>query len=376
MKNNIGGKIITLEQSSKIISRLVAVDAHYPNLKQLLDSEPGVVVKVDPDTSLADPYKLTALRLSEWSPVATAIACAYRLMTSFPTQFPENDLPHDSPKAIWGHSHNNWQAALMCLMFFKNIRGKAMFNWKKKSRDNVSRWQGLTTDADAVEATQNSRQETDYLAGFDLAFENNPQLKGLTSSSTADLIEEADREELVRALGLDQDAVQNSHTLSDAVHKKLMSRLESFAPHSNPAKLRNPEPPAQLPVTDANITELITYLRGRANVKYDQYIDKEDALLGSGKTDPKNVRLSAIAEEEEMALIAAERENSVPGDEDDDISIEDLRATRQQMGTFLPPQEGLVEVCKSFGIGDWRNPKVPGTQEDAKVPKPHQLTGK
>lgn len=40
MKNNINGKIIALEQSSKIISRLIAVNAHYPNLKQLLDNEP------------------------------------------------------------------------------------------------------------------------------------------------------------------------------------------------------------------------------------------------------------------------------------------------------------------------------------------------
>ncbi|KAM0258101.1 hypothetical protein ACHAQJ_004006 [Trichoderma viride] len=374
LRHNPDKETKSLEQAAKLATTLVAVNAHYPTLKSLLDSNPGVIIKLEPELSLADPYHLTPLPLKHWSLLASIIACAYRLMTSYPDRFPENNMGIDSPNAIWGHSHNNWQAALMCVQFFKNIRGKAMMNFSKKLRENAARWQGLTTDSDAVEATENSKMDTDFLAGFDMAFENDPRFKGLASSSTADF-EDAQYNDIVAALGLNPDIKHASATLAEAVHKRLVTDLESFAPSSNPAKLRNPDPPTSASLTDANIDELIVYLRRRANVQYDQYIDKEDAQLSSDQGYARDARLSAIAEEEELAAIVAEREKSAMSRDSGDVSIEELRKTRRQMGTFPPPEASLVEVCASFGIDDWRNPIVPGTGQGAKVPKPHQLTG-
>lgn len=85
MGDSRDGEIKSLDQQNKITSALVQVDKNYPTLRTLLDNQPGVIVKTDP-YALADPYKLEAMSLKEWSPVATVIACAYRLMTSFPSR--------------------------------------------------------------------------------------------------------------------------------------------------------------------------------------------------------------------------------------------------------------------------------------------------
>lgn len=142
--------------------------------------------------------------------MATVIACAYRLMTSFPLRFPENDRPESEADSIWGHSHNNWQSALMCVQFFKNYRGKAMINFAKKSREIVAKWQGLSTDSDAVEAVQQGKDDTDYVAGFDMAFETDDRIKGLLTSSISDFDPgDATSEQIMEALGLKVGADEN-----------------------------------------------------------------------------------------------------------------------------------------------------------------------
>ncbi|QYT02938.1 hypothetical protein H0G86_009920 [Trichoderma simmonsii] len=70
--------------------------------------------------------------------------------------------------------------------------------------------------------------------------------------------------------------------------------------------------------------DIITHLPNRANILYDEYLDQGTALPGSLR-EKKNAQLSAIARDEETAIIEAEREKNSGPEADHDISMGKLR---------------------------------------------------
>lgn len=77
--------------------------------------------------------------------------------------------------------------------------------------------------------------------------------------------------------------------------------------------------------------DIITHLRNRANILYDEYLDQGKAFPGLLR-EKKNAQLSAIARDEETVLIEAEQENNTGPEADYDISMEKLRDMRDQLG--------------------------------------------
>jgi hypothetical protein len=92
------------------------------------------------------------------------------------------------------------------------------------------------------------------------------------------------------------DAVRGDPRPAPCHHRKLC------APYQPGAAAR------QSPLSEANVDQLIQYLKGRVNVQYDKYVDTEGLSPSAAVAGPKDAHLSTIAEEEEMAYTAADKE--------------------------------------------------------------------
>lgn len=80
---------------------------------------------------------------------------------------------------------------------------------------------------------------------------------------------------------MDPDAANGLLALHEAIHKRLLNNLELFTPHTNPFKLRNPGPQTMCEIPADAMNDIITHLRNRANILYDEYLDQGTALPGS-----------------------------------------------------------------------------------------------
>lgn len=185
----------------------------------------------------------------------------------------------------------------MLIQLFKNSRGKSVMNFDKKSRENPAKWFGLTTDSNAVELVAKSKDHIFALAASDLQLEINPRLNISKASSKDDEIT-AHASDVALAVGIDPDAANSLIALHKAIHKRLLNNLKLFAPHTNPSKLRNPGPQTMCEIPANAIDDIITQLRNRANILYNEYLDQGTALPGSFRKK-KNAQSSAIARDKE-----------------------------------------------------------------------------
>lgn len=72
---------------------------------------------------------------------------------------------------------------------------------------------------------------------------------------------------------MDPDAADDPLALYETIHKRLLNNLELFAPHTNPSKLRNSGLQTMCEISVDAMGDIITHLRNRVNILYDEYLD-------------------------------------------------------------------------------------------------------
>ncbi|KAM0425346.1 hypothetical protein ACHAPT_009402 [Fusarium lateritium] len=96
--------------------------------------------------------KVQSVTLDDIDVASSHVATIYRLLTSFPDRFPEH--VSDDPHQLWGHSHNNWQAAWVIFQAFKSRRTQDC-PIKKNPKSVSATWYGFITDKEVVQSNTN-----------------------------------------------------------------------------------------------------------------------------------------------------------------------------------------------------------------------------
>lgn len=99
-----------------MVKQISLARTYHRDLRAELNANPGVVIR---DRRVVPVEQLGTITHHGVDPMLSYIAVLYRLLTSFPQRFPQED--DQSPK-IWGFTHNNWQAALFVFRAFKKRR--------------------------------------------------------------------------------------------------------------------------------------------------------------------------------------------------------------------------------------------------------------
>lgn len=333
-------------------------------LKTILQQGHGVVIDTKGNLISPQVEQSSSGAAIEIDDRLSVVACCYRLMTFFPTQFPNNNEPDDddSNHSLWGHHHDNWQAALITIKHFRNFRSKANNQGKidkalkkgstipQKPELQAPLWYGKTTSAVNINAARAVRQgEGDAVSIWDTTCERDggvfanlagSRLEGLTDVGT-----EAEIEQLLGVtLGPDAGDVRSNGEVTKMIEDKLQRTFNAFAPGIDMQQSMSLRPDAPLP----------------------EPLQPDDIGVLCGWLDDRAMRVAGADDggAPEAATLARQLVTDFGVDDDDRGG----------------PGDDLIEACEAFGLPtaarpSWESIDVPILRDGAQNTRPHQLTG-
>ncbi|KAK4080407.1 hypothetical protein Trihar35433_1512 [Trichoderma harzianum] len=247
--------------------------AQFDVLWRNLETTSGVVVKTDQTVVPARSGLL--LQPSEWDTILTTIACAYRLMTFFPGRFTEHDA--DANKTIWGHSRNNWQAALCVIEHFRFRRRKSKVPVARNFWPlRAAQWFGYDSDLEVEFVRLYASRMID-----DKRFELSNMGPSVTQYSGVGLGEMADLHDINRVLVFDPAINPSGQAISWRICERISEILQIFGPSIDIEEDIKKRPNAFLfrPLQENSAT-VMEWLFSSAGIQYNGYLAVDICRLG------------------------------------------------------------------------------------------------
>ncbi|KAM5363845.1 hypothetical protein ACJZ2D_011821 [Fusarium nematophilum] len=382
--HNLTDKRKRAPNTKDIIQGILHVNGIYPDLRTTLERNPGTLVRGSAHLDLIPFDEIAAVTLDDIDIVASYIATLYRLLTSFPKFFRGHSAK--GPASIWGHTHDNWQAAFVVFEAFRDRRRKSLdINENPDSKE--AQWYGLITDDDAT-AAQARIHEADAPPPVD------------AGASQSELTDVARPEDVALALALPTIRTRdNGHEVPKDGQPGVLDRIVDLMSEMN--KLVNEQDFVASKygqrLTLEESTLLRTELQNYSRVKYDPSRSIDDGLTapataeGGSSSSPgnaahlqaleqgqnDNTTASTRPQTEEVAAITEGGEHDAETDAEDKVEHDEQQSQliRQLMGTFPAREKDLAEVCRQIGIQDWRHLRMQEMRPSAPQAKPHQVIG-
>ncbi|UKZ73517.1 hypothetical protein TrVFT333_001164 [Trichoderma virens FT-333] len=270
------------DQMKSVLKHIQLLHTQYDVMRRNLETTPGVLVKNNQDVVPTRSEPL--LQSSKWSRVLTTIACAYRLLTLFPGRFKE--YPSKGDDTIWGHSQNNWQAALCVIEHFR-FRRKAKVPLEGNPPPlKAAKWFGYDTDNEVELADLYAIGKGNSVSAEIVLWRLCPSIVQCLDTN---LDRMADSHDINQVLGFGHADSPSKQATSERVCERIESILQKFGPgidierdiRKRPNSIHFRPGAWRWRFANGEFMEcLIKFLVRRTNVQYDGYLDPGIHELG------------------------------------------------------------------------------------------------